>query len=179
MKKNWIKYFIGLASCLALRLVPFRPPNVEPILAAGMPFAKQYGYLSGFLFGAASIVAYDAVTRTVGPWTAVTAISYGLVGLGAAWFLKSRRPGALNFLAYAVAGTIAYDALTGLTVGPLFFHQPFVDALLGQIPFTLLHLAGNTALAVTVSPLLWRWVVMNRALEPASLFRTRTRRAAA
>lgn len=142
---------------------------MEPLLAAGMPFAKQYGYLSGFLFGFLSIVIFDVATHKVGLWTLITAVAYGVVGIGATAFLKKRPSTALNYAMYAGIGTIVYDALTGLTVGPLMFGQPFMDALTGQIPFTLMHLAGNGILAVTLSPLLYRWVVMNKKLEPGFL----------
>lgn len=47
-----------------------------------------------------------------------------------------------------------YDILTGLTVGPLFFQQPFLQALMGQIPFTVLHLSGNVTLALILSPII-------------------------
>ena len=35
--KNWVKYAIGFVVCFAIRLVPFRPPNVEPVMTATMP----------------------------------------------------------------------------------------------------------------------------------------------
>ncbi len=157
MKIDW-KYGAALLGCLAVRLLPFRAPNIEPILAAAMPFAKRGGAASGFLFGAGSILLFDIVTGTMGMWTLITAFSYGLVGAGAAWFLRGRGNSRGAYAAYAVAGTILYDALTGLTVGPLFFGQPFFAALAGQIPFTMLHLLGNTVFAVTVSPFVYQWI---------------------
>ena len=39
--KNFIKYLIGLLTVISLRLVP-HPPNVEPIMATMMPFAKRW-----------------------------------------------------------------------------------------------------------------------------------------
>lgn len=164
-KKNYFKYILAWAGVFLVRLLPFRAPNVEPVMSAAMPFAKQYGKLSGFLFGFLSIALYDAATNRVGWWTLTTAASYGAVGIGAAWFLKRRAATALNFVTYAIPTTILYDAATGLTMGPLFFHQPFVAALVGQIPFTLLHLTGNIAFALFLSPALYRFVVMNRSLE--------------
>lgn len=68
----------------------------------------------------------------------------------------------MDSLAYSIIGTIAYDALTSLTIGPLMFGQPFMNALVGQIPFTLMHLVGNAVLAVTISPLVYRWIVLNK-----------------
>jgi hypothetical protein len=164
-KESWLKYCIGLGVCLGLRLIPGRPPNVEPILAAAMPFAKRYGYAPGFAFGFLSIAFFDLITGQLGEWTFVTAAAYGLVGFGAAAFLKKRPSSAWNYFLYSIVGTLAYDALTGLTIGPLFFRQPFYAALLGQIPFTLLHLLGSCALAFLISPSLYRWVVLSRKLN--------------
>jgi hypothetical protein len=38
-------------------------------------------------------------------------------------------------------------------------------ALVGQIPFTLLHLAGTVVFATLLSPVLYRWVVQNEVFE--------------
>ena len=84
-KKNWLKYFIGFISCLLIRLIPFRPPNIEPILATQMPFSKAYGGVAGFLFAFLSMILYDIITGKVGMWTLVTAFVYGILG-----FLASR-----------------------------------------------------------------------------------------
>lgn len=165
MLPNWLKIVSVFAFCLLFRLLPFRPPNVEPILAAQMPFARRFGTRTGFLFGALSILIYDILTGTLGPWTVLTASAYGLLGLGAGWYLK-RRNGKKHFVYFAIAGTLFYDAVTGLTVGPLFFGQPFLAALLGQIPFTLMHLAGNTMFAVLLSPFIERWFVMESYMHP-------------
>lgn len=169
-RENWVKYVVGIGICLGVRLLPFRPPNVEPVMATLMPFAKQGGAAVGLLFGVLSIVFYDAVTGTMGAWTVFTAGAYGMVGIGASWFLRGAKNSPLSYAGYAVIGTIFFDAATGLTTGPLLFHQPFIAALMGQIPFTLLHLAGNVTLALTVSPFLYRWVVMNKNLSSSGFF---------
>lgn len=151
--RNWTKFLIGWAAVFLTRLLPFRPPNVEPVLATLMPFAKEFGAGGGFVFGFLSITLFDAFVGKVGIWTLITGAAYGLVGAGAALFFKNRQASALNFLAYGVIGTILYDAATDLTIGPLFWGQPFWEALTGQIPFTLLHLAGNIVLSMGASPL--------------------------
>ncbi len=165
MKRNWLKYSLGIVACFLLRLIPFRPPNLEPLMATAMPFSKQYGYVAGFSFGFLSIALFDAVVGKLDLWTLIMAFAYGIVGLGAAAYLSPRRNSAWHYLIYSVIGTVLYDALTGLTVGPLMFGQPFMDALVGQVPFTIMHLAGNAVLAVTVSPFVYRWIVMNSHLE--------------
>jgi len=151
---NWLKYIIGFTACLLIRLIPFRAPNIEPILATQMPFAKNYGKLVGFSFGFLSIVLFDIITLKVGEWTFVTAFAYGFLGLWASNYFKNRKNTSLNYVKFAIMGTIAYDIVTGLTVGPIFFNQPLIQALMGQIPFTLLHLAGNITFALLLSPLI-------------------------
>ena len=170
MKKTFnrfggLKYLIVLTGGILLRFIPFRAPNLEPVMAATMPFAKKYGRLSGFSFVFLSMVLFDFFDGKVGTWTWVTAIAYGLIGLAAYSFLKNKQNRPLNYLAFSVVGTIVYDALTGLTIGPLVFHQPFMVALIGQIPFTLIHLAGNSVLALAVSPLIYRWLALSPKLE--------------
>lgn len=172
-----VKFVIGWVAVFLIRLVPFRAPNVEPVLATLMPFSKRYGTAGAFVFGFLSIALFDLATAEVGLWTLITAAAYGLVGIGAAIFFRRRESSVLNYLCYAVIGTIAYDALTGLTVGPLLFGQSLAEAFVGQIPFTLYHLAGNIAFASLISPAVYRWVLANPELDVAALnarFRVRS-----
>lgn len=148
---------IVFAACLLFRLLPFRAPNFEPILASQMPIAKEFGGLAGFIFGVLSILVFDIATGTLGQWSLITAFAYGMLGFGAWLYLKNHSK-TKHFVYFAVVGTLFYDAATGLTIGPLFFHQPFAAAALGQIPFTLMHLVGNVALSFVWSPLLVKWL---------------------
>lgn len=163
VRTHGVKYLIALFVVILLRLLP-HPPNVEPITATLMPFGKQFGWLGGAVFGLLSVVVYDTVTGTLGPWSLLTVFGYVAIGVAAGFYFKAYS-GRGAYLGFAVIGTLLYDALTGLTVGPLFFNQSFVEALVGQVPFTLYHLAGNVALALVVSPLIERWIVGNKQLE--------------
>jgi len=164
MTSNGIKYTIAFVSVFALRMIPFRAPNIEPIMAVLMPFGKVYGGVMAFVFGTLSIVLYDGVTSGIGIWTVVTALAYGIIGFGAQSFFKNRS-GWKSYATYAVIATIFYDAITGLTIGPLFFHQSFMVSLVGQIPFTLLHLLGNVLFAIILSPVIETWAVKNKKSE--------------
>lgn len=155
--KNWIKYTIAFISVMVFRLIPFRAPNVEPVMATLMPLSKTYGKVMVFIFGFLSIVLFDSITSGFGIWTLVTAVAYGLLGLGASYYFKNRS-GWKNYALYAVVATIIYDAVTGLTIGPLFFHQSFMVSLVGQIPFTILHLLGNVSFAIVLSPVIEGWL---------------------
>jgi len=109
------------------------------------------------------------VTSGWGDWTWVTAVCYGLLGVGAHYFFKNREATIKNFLAFGVPGTILYDAVTMMT-GPIFGHQTFAIALAGQIPFTLMHVLGTVTFAVILSPALYRWVIHNEWLETSFLW---------
>ena len=151
-QKNYLNYVLGFIFCLLVRMIPFRPPNIEPILAVQMPFSRIFGGLLGFSFGFFSIVVYDFLTFGLGIWTLITAMAYGLLGLWAIRYFKNKKNNSLEYVKFALMSTLFYDAVTGLTLGPLFFHQSFVIALAGQIPFTILHLFGNSIFAYVLSP---------------------------
>lgn len=154
-------------SAFAIRLLPFRAPNVEPIMAVIMPLGKVYGGIMSFFFGFLSIVLYDSVTSGVGIWTLVTALAYGFIGIGSFYYFK-KRSGWKSYASFAVMTTILYDAVTGLTIGPLFFHQSFIVSLVGQIPFTLLHLLGNVSFAIVLAPVIEKWLITAPVSIPAS-----------
>jgi uncharacterized membrane protein len=171
---GWLKFVIGWSAVFLFRLIPFRPPNVEPMLATLMPFSKRFGPVGSFFFGFFGIVLFDAITSGWGVWTLVTALAYGALGPASYYFFLKRAASVKNFVSFSIVGTLAYDAMTGLTIGPLFTGQPFMVALVGQIPFTLLHLAGAIVFATLLSPALYRWVVQNEAFE-ISFLRNRVR----
>lgn len=157
-----LKFVIGWSAVFLFRLIPWRPPNFEPMLATIMPFSKRYGLLGSFAFGFLGIVLFDAFTSGWGAWTAVTALCYGTLGVAAHLFFKNRPANVRNFLMFGVPGTIGYDAIT-MFIGPMFDRQPLALALAGQVPFTLMHLAGVITFSVLLSPALYRWVVANEA----------------
>ena len=67
------KFYLMLVLCLLVRLIPFRTPNIEPILAATMPFSRVYGAFTAFSFAVLSILLYDLATSTLGMQTFFTA----------------------------------------------------------------------------------------------------------
>lgn len=164
-KTGWFKFILGWLTCFFIRLLPFRPPNVEPILATIMPFSKKYRVAGSFLFGFFSIAFIDLAEHKAGSWTLVTGLTYGLVGVGAYYFFRQRASNRTNYVIYSIIGTLIYDAITGLAMGPVLYGQPFIVALLGQIPFTVIHLLGNITFALVISPVLFRWVIENKNLE--------------
>ena len=155
--KNKFKIFIVFIGCLLFRLLPLRAPNVEPIMASIMPTAKKYGAFLGFAFGFLSIFLYDLLTH-FGSWTWTVGITYGLVGVVSFFYFKKFKTSATNFAVVSFFATIAFDFITGVLFAPMFGETMF-GAFILQIPFTLLHLAGNVGFALTLSPLINRWLV--------------------
>jgi hypothetical protein len=167
--KGWLKLSIGIGLATLLRLVPFRPPNVEPLLAIAMPFSRRYGPLWGASFAALAILVHDVAMGQVGTWTLVTAPTYALVGAGASVLARHRETG-FSYAAYAVAATLFYDLVTGVVMGPLLFGQDWGEAFIGQIPFTVNHLLGNVVFAFVASPFVSRWLVSVRKLDADRVF---------
>lgn len=167
-----LKYAIGFVIVFLIRLIPFRIPNVEPVMATMMPFAKHFGHGAGFLFPFLSIVLFDSVTSGWGVWTWVTASTYGVLGIAASVFFQHRSNTSRHYVYFAIVSTLVYDAITGLTIGPLFWGQSFTAALVGQIPFTFMHLAGNGLFAAVVSPVIYRIVVTNEYLTMTAVVAT-------
>lgn len=147
------KFLAGWLVVFLIRLIPWRAPNVEPVLGTLMPFSKYYGWLGAFVFGFTSIALFDAITLKVGSWTLVTASTYGAIGILSYLYFKRWQASVGNYFIFAIIGTLIYDAITGVIMGPLMFGQPIAEAFIGQIPFTMLHLAGNLGFALTLSPL--------------------------
>ena len=162
---DWTKIVLGFVLCLVFRLVPVRPPNIEPLLATQMPFSKAYGPVVGFSFAFLSIVLFDVITAKVGVWTLITAFAYGVLGIWSVLFFKKREMKRINYVKFAIIGTLFFDAVTGLTVGPLFFNQTFMQALIGQIPFTIMHLIGNVTFAYVMSPLIYTYISTSKIVD--------------
>ena len=150
---------------MLFRLLPLRAPNVEPIMASVMPLGRRFGALWAFLFGVLSIVLYDLMTN-FGPWTATVAISYGLLGVISSYYFKKVESTPFNFAMFAIVATIVFDLVTGVLFAPM-FGQSMYTALVLQIPFTALHLAGNIGFALTISPLLDKWFQSSRVFSLA------------
>ncbi|MEI6281045.1 MAG: hypothetical protein WCP17_03555 [bacterium] len=159
------KIFLVLVLCLVARLIPFRAPNVEPILAATMPLGKLFGAFAGFSFAVLSILLYDIVTGTLGIQTFFTAGAYGMLGLWSASYFAQNKADAWSFVRFAIVGTLFFDAVTGLIIGPIFFHQSFFQTLVGQIPFTMLHLVSNIIFAFVLSPAIYNFLIKKKEKE--------------
>jgi len=161
--KDKLKILIIFVGCMLFRLIPLRAPNVEPIMASIMPISKKHGATISFLFPFLSIFIYDMVTN-FGSWTWIVSITYGLLGLVSFLYFKKFKSSVTNFVIFAVFTTIVFDFITGVLFAPI-FGQTIFSALILQIPFTALHLAGNIGFALTLSPLINRWLVSKKTFS--------------
>lgn len=161
------KYAAGFVGTFVFRLAsPFVGAwNISPLMATELAGAKAYGPWVGGAYGAVSIALLDLLVGKVGLWTLVTAISYGVVGVWGARFLTKRTASARNFALASVVGTLFFDLVTGVLMGPLLFGQPWAEAALGQAPFTLRHLAGNVFFALVLAPWFYRRIMSNPRWE--------------
>jgi uncharacterized membrane protein YuzA (DUF378 family) len=162
-----LRVIIGWCVVLLFRLIPNRIPNVEGVMGTLMPVSKRFHALGSFLYAFSAIALYDIITGMVGIWTLLTAVTYGGIGIWAVWYFKKKAATRTQFVLFSIYGTLVYDIITGVFGGPVFFGQPFLEALIGQIPFTLSHLIGNVAVAAVISPLFLQYVIAHPRFEVA------------
>jgi hypothetical protein len=110
------------------------------------------------------MISFDVITGMVGPWTIVTSLTYAGLGLLFYKVLRSKnarktKVGLKKYLGCGITGVLIFDVITGVLAGPLMFGMSFELALLGQIPFTLLHLASACGFIVLITPLLDRHLI--------------------
>ncbi|HNW71553.1 MAG TPA: ECF transporter S component [Candidatus Paceibacterota bacterium] len=165
--KSKVKTILIFVGCFLFRLLPFRAPNVEPIMASIMPVGRKNGPLVGFLFGFLSIFLFDCVTN-FGSWTWITAITYGLIGAISVFYFKKFKSSPFNFAVFSFFATIVFDFITGILFAPL-FGQTMFSAFILQIPFTLLHLSGNIGFALTISPIINYWLTKDSVAKVYNL----------
>jgi hypothetical protein len=133
-------------------------PNNDPILAVALPCAKR-GRIAAVVFPVAAMVLFDVLSQRVGIWTVVTAGTYGLLGLAFSYAYRAlanrgRAVGPAAFLVSGIVGVLIFDFVTGPVMSSALFQPSFGEAFVGQIPFTVKHLASVAAYALVVSPAL-------------------------
>lgn len=95
------------------------------------------------------MILFDFMTLKVGVWTIGTALVYGLIASIFSMYLSKLKKVSLGrYGVMSVVGILAFDFLTGPVMSSYMFRIPFEIALLGQIPFTLLHLASGVTLTL-------------------------------
>lgn len=164
---NTPKYIIGFIGTLVFRLFSpfFGMWNISPLMATEFAGSKAYGPIVSGLYGALSIAIIDVIMGKFGTWTIITSLTYGMVGVWGAYFFKNRSASAQNFILASIVGTLFFDLITGILMGPIFYDQPWMSAIVGQIPFTVRHLAGNIFFAGILAPWFYTRIVENQKLK--------------
>lgn len=161
---------LGLAASSLLRFASLFPNN-DPIMAIAMPYAKHKKRWMAIGFPILAMSLFDCLSAEVGVWTIVTAATYGLLGVGFSVLYgrraaRGRRIGPLTFLVSGVAGVLVFDFITGPIMSSVLFRITFTQAFVGQIPFTLWHLASVSAYALVISPVIDRALLWVGHCEP-------------
>lgn len=164
-KNNRVKLVLSILIANCIRLLRIIPNN-DPIMSMALPFSRRSSALTSFAFPFMTMASFDFVTGYVGPWTAVTAITYGTIGLAFHYFLKGKKDvGMKAYLGCGIVGVLFFDLVTGVMATPLLYGGTFEESFIGQIPFTLMHLATTVAFILIITPVLDRQVVLNAKLD--------------
>jgi hypothetical protein len=116
------------------------------------------------------MVSFDIITGFVGVWTIVTALTYAALGLLFNYIYSKRQKagktiGLKVYFGSGIAGVLIFDFITGVIATPFMFGMSFEQALIGQIPFTLIHLATVSFFVLIITPILDKNVLMNPRLD--------------
>jgi uncharacterized membrane protein len=164
-QNNIIKLVLSVLIANGIRLLKIIPNN-DPIMSMALPFSRRSSALTSFIFPFVSMVSFDFVTNEVGLWTAVTAVTYGLIGLVFHFYLKDKeKVGIKNYLACGVLGILVFDFITGVLATPLLYGGTFMESFIGQIPFTLMHLLTGSFFILIVTPILDKSILLNKELN--------------
>jgi hypothetical protein len=164
-----LKYALSILFCNAYRLLRFIPNN-DPIMGCMLPFAKQNRWWQASLFAFLTMVSFDLITSGIGRWTWVTAGTYAALGILFHFTYKRMKKVQLkHYLGSGVIGVLIFDFVTGVLFGPAMFGMSYMQAFIGQIPFTILHLLTVSGFVLILTPLLDRAIVSNPALEDSAV----------
>ena len=145
------KYLTGFLVANLYRLLRVFP-NSDPLMGFILPAAKNLKWWKAPLFAFASMFVFDIFTSGIGLWTWVTASTYALIALGFHFYLKEKKSTFKLFISSGVFGVLIFDLITGPIMSSFLFKQTFLIAILGQIPFTVMHLISVVFGIVIISP---------------------------
>lgn len=146
IKQCCISFFCISVALLIKLYLPH--PGCDPVAGFIVLAPRTWSRFLSSVFIGASIVLYDYMTVGCGLWTLVVVAAYFLIAAACNYVQIGSSLSMLGLCARGVIVTLAFDALTGLTVGPLLYGQPFMEAVVGQIPFSIAHLIGNSLLMI-------------------------------
>lgn len=158
------KFVIGILLSNIIRLFRFIPNN-DPIMAIMLPYAKSDKKYKAVLFPFITMVSFDLITGMLGIWTIVTALTYAGLGLlFTQFFFKEKKISIFKYLKGGVIGVLIFDFITGPIMSSFMFGMSFIEAFLGQIPFTLMHLVTVGTFIIVITPFYDKFVFENANL---------------
>jgi len=173
MKVGYFKVAASMFFANLLRLLKIIPNN-DPIMGMMLPFAKQESVWVAIAFPVLTMISFDVLTNALGLWTIATSVTYGALGLFFYFFYQKRtkakkKIGIKTYLGSGVFGVLVFDFFTGVIAMPLIFGYTFFEAFIGQIPFTLMHLATVSGYILIITPLLDKHLLSNPILDDTSV----------
>ncbi|MFA6319607.1 MAG: hypothetical protein WCX66_01640 [archaeon] len=163
-KVGIIKFLIGLLLANGIRFLRVIPNN-DPIMAIMLPYAKSDKKYKAVLFPFITMVSFDLITGMLGLWTLVTALTYALIGfLFTQYFFKERKISIFKYLKGGIIGVLIFDFITGPIMSSFMFGMSFIEAFIGQIPFTLMHLVTVGTFIIVITPFYDKFVFENANL---------------
>ena len=135
-----ISWQFGLLAVLSMLFFPF--------------FRGRFAFIAGAIaYSLVDIVPWLMGYPTLGTWTLIGLLTWGLVGF---LFTLQRPNGSpVTFAKLGISGTLVFDAITGVLSTSLLYGVPFMDSLFGQLPFTAKHLLGIAAISIILAPLIF------------------------
>lgn len=163
-KVGIVKFLIGMIFSNAIRFLHFIPNN-DPIMAIMLPYAKSDKKYKAVLFPFLTMVSFDLLTGMIGTWTLVTALTYAGIGyIFTKYLFTKKKISIFKYLKGGVIGVLIFDFITGPIMSSFMFGMSFIEAGLGQIPFTLMHLLTVGIFIVIITPAYDKHILENNSL---------------
>ncbi|MDD4251221.1 MAG: hypothetical protein PHX27_03455 [Candidatus ainarchaeum sp.] len=164
-----IKFLIGLLLANGIRFLRFIPNN-DPIMAIMLPYAKSDKKYKAVLFPFLTMISFDLITGMLGIWTIVTALTYAGLGLFfTQFFFKEKKISIFKYLKGGIIGVSIFDFITGPIMSSFMFGMSFIEAFIGQIPFTLMHLLTVGIFIIVITPLYDKHILKNSLFNDIKL----------
>ena len=145
------KLSIGFITTAIFRLLKVFS-NADPIMGFALTESKKGHPARAFAFPFLNIILIDFLMGFLGVWTIVTSVTYGLIGAVFVPIVRNKKSSLVLYLSMSTVGVLAYDFITGVVMSSVMFSQPFIVSLMGQIPFTLMHVFSAGLMCCVIVP---------------------------
>lgn len=141
--REWLVTVGFIAGAAALRVPMQAVPSAEPITFFAILAGWLFGRKKGFLVGAGALYASNfLVFGGQGIWTIFQALGFGMAGFLGGFLGK--KSGIWKVISISILGTLIFEII--INIGSMFmFPFGFFGLFLTALPFSIVHLASNTA----------------------------------